>query len=121
MEEMQEKRDELATMNRTILFLILLILGVLISFSATLEQRNGLAEALCCHREDTTDVSAKRCAANALIVGTTGYFAWLACQSAKEAQKQGDCSARRSAQANLLASVLVFVAALIRLDDFRNH
>lgn len=120
MKELQAKQEEaLGTINWSILFLVLLIVGVLLSFSATLEQRRGLAESLRCHREDTTDVSAKRWAASALIVGTTGFFAWLACRSAMEAQRQETCVEQRSAQANLLASVLVFAAALVRLGDLK--
>lgn len=120
MEELRAKQEEeLETVNWSILFLILLIIGVLLSFSATLEQRSGLLEALCCRREDTTDVSAKRWAASALIVGTTGFFAWLACRAARETAGQGTCGEQRSAQANLLASVLVFAAALIRLNDLK--
>lgn len=119
MEELQAKQEELETVNWSILFLILLILGVLLSFSATLEQRSGLLEALCCRQEDAADVSAKRWAASALIVGTTGFFTWLACRSAKEAKEQGSCANQRSAQANLLASVLVFIAALVRLSDLK--
>lgn len=116
-EPQTEQKEELATLDWSILFLLLLIAGVLLSFSATVEQRNGLAQALCGQREETADVFSKRWTASILIVGTTGFFAWLACRSAKETQCRGDCADRRSAQANLLASILVFVAALIRLND----
>ena len=121
MKELRAKQEEeLETMNRSIMFLFLLIIGVLLSFSAALEQRGGLIEELCCRREEAVDVSAKRMAASALIVGATGFFAWLACRSAGEAAKQDSCAGRRSAQANLLASVLVFAAALIRWDDLKS-
>lgn len=118
MEESQlEQRDELATLDWTILFLLLLIVGVLLSFSATVEQRGSLARLLCCGQENTADVFSTRWVASALVVGATGFFAWVACRSAKKTHCQGDCAEKRSAQANLLASVLVFVAALIRLND----
>lgn len=119
MKELQAKQEELETVNWSILFLILLILGVMLSFSATLEQRNGLVGALCCKREDTADVSGKRWAASALVVGATGFFTWLACRSAKAAKEQETCANQRSTQANLLASALVFVAALVRLSDLK--
>lgn len=118
MEESQlEQRDELATLDWSILFLLLLIVGVLLSFSATVEQRNGLARLLCCGQEDTTDVFSTRWLVGVLVVGATGFFAWVACRSMKKTLCQGDCTAQRSAQANLLAAVLVFAAALIRLND----
>ena len=112
-----EQREELATLNGSILVLLILIAGVLLSFSATVEQRDGLAKALCCCREDTTDVFSKRWVASFLIVATTGFFAWLACRSVKETQDREDCVEQRSAHANLLAAILVFVAALVRLND----
>lgn len=118
MEESQlEQKDELATLGWTVLFLLLLIVGVLLSFSATVEQRDGLARLVCCGQEDTTDVFSTRWLASILVVGATGFFAWAACRSMKKTQCQGSCTQQRSAQANLLASVLVFVAALIRLND----
>lgn len=52
-----------------------------------------------------------------LVAGATGFFAWVACRSTKKTLRQGSCRAQRSAQANLLAAVLVFAAALIRLND----
>lgn len=120
MEELQEQQAEgLETLNWSILFLLILIVGVLLSFAATVKQRDGLARSLCCGQEDDTDVTALRLPANLLIVGTTGFFAWLACRSAGQAEEEGDCARKRSARANLLAAVLVFVAALIRLDDLR--
>lgn len=118
-EPQTEEKENLAILDWSILFLLLLIAGVLLSFSATAEQRNGLAQALCCQQEDTTDVFSKRWAASILIVGTTGFFAWLACQTMQKTQRQGDCGEKRSARANLLASVLVFVAALVRLNDLK--
>lgn len=118
MEESQlEQKDALATLDWSVLFLLLLIAGVLLSFAATVEQRDGLAKLLCCGQEDTTDVFSARWLAGILVVGATGFFAWVACRSAKKTLHQGTCAEQRSAQANLLASVLVFVAALIRLND----
>ena len=118
MEESQlEQKDELATLGWTVLFLVLLIVGVLLSFSATVEQRDGLARLVCFGQENTTDVFSTRWLASILVTGATGFFAWAACRSMKKTLCQGDCGEKRSAQANLLASILVFVAALIRLND----
>lgn len=112
-----EQREELATLNWSIVFLLLLIMGVLLSFSATVEQRDGLARLLRCGREDTTDVYPQRRLASVLVTGVTGFFAWVACRSAQKAQCRGDCLEQQSAQSNLLAAVLVFAAACIRLED----
>lgn len=118
MEESQwEQKDNLAALNWSILFLLLLIAGVLLSFAATVEQRDSLARLLCCRQEDGTDVFPVRRLASILVAGGTGFFAWLACRSAKRVELQGSCRERSSAQANLLAAVLVFAAALIRLCD----
>ena len=118
MEELQTEREELATLDQSVFFLVLLILGVLISFSATVEQRSALARALCRGEPENINVLPKRCAANALIVGTTGFFAWLACRAAHQVQEE-DCAGQRSARTNLLASLLVFAAALLRWSDLR--
>lgn len=118
MEESQlEQKDALATLDWSILFLLLLIVGVLLSFAATVEQRDGLARLVCCGQEDTTDVFSTRWLVSILVVGATGFFAWVACRSAKKTMCQGGCAEQRSARANLLAAVLVFAAALIRLND----
>ena len=115
----QEQEEELESLNWTALFLLLLIVAVLISFLATVEQRNGLIQALYCQQENATNVFSKRWTASALVVGATGFFAWLACRGANDARAQGDCTKQRSAHANLLAAVLVFVAALVRLNDLK--
>ena len=86
MEESQlEQKDVLATLDWSILFLLLLIVGVLLSFAATVEQRNGLARLVCCGQEDTTDVFSTRWLVGILVVGATGFFAWAACSSIKNA------------------------------------
>lgn len=112
-----EQKDALMTLDWSVLFLLVLIAGVLLSFAATVEQRNGLAGQLFCGREDVTDVFPTRRLVSVLVVGATGFFAWTACRTAKSTQQQGTCAEKRSAQANLAASVLVFAAALIRLND----
>ncbi len=114
--EEQEQCNQLESLNDSILVLLLLIAGVLLSFSATVDQRNTLAQTLCGEYANTTDPLPKRRFASILIAGTTGFFAWLAAHGMTSAQ-HGTCSDRRSAQANLIAAVLVFVAALIRLND----
>lgn len=118
MEESQlEQRDALATTDWSILFLLLLIVSILLSFAATVEQRDGLARLVFCGQEDPTDVFPTRWLVSVLVVGATGFFAWSACSSMRKTLRQGDRAERRSARANLLAAVLVFTAALIRMND----
>ena len=50
----------------------------------------------------------------ALVVGCLGFFLCLAVRTAREA---GDGAGAASARTTLHASVLVFLAALLRLDD----
>ncbi len=114
--EKQKQCEQLETFNSSILVLLLLIAGILLSFSATVDQRNELARILCGGEENPSNILSKRRLASILIVGTTGFFAWAACRGMSSAQPS-NCSERRSAQANLFAAVLVFVAALIRLND----
>ena len=115
-----EQKEELATLDWSILFLLLLITGILLSFSATVEQRDALAQLLCYGREDTTDVYPQRRLASVLVTGATGFFAWVACRSAQRARCQGSCLERQSTHANLLAAFLVFGAACIRLEDLEH-
>ncbi len=118
MEELQQEQcEQLETLNGSILILLLLIAGVLLSFSATVDQRDGLARALCRGVDDATDVLPKRRLASMLIVGTTGFFVWQACRGVKSAQ-EGSCADRRSARDDLLAAALVFAAGLIRLNNW---
>ena len=56
----------------------------------------------------------KSAGASALVVGGLGFFLCLAVRTAREA---GDGAGAASARTNLHASVLVFLAALLRLDD----
>lgn len=115
----REEREELETLNQSVLFLLVLIAAVLLSFAATVRQRDGLARALCCRQEDTTDVFALRWPAAILVAFSTGWFAWQACRAVGALSGQESCAQRRSAHANLLAAILVFVAGLVRLDDLK--
>lgn len=117
-ETQEEQENALATLDWSLLFLILLILGVLISFAATSIQREGLARNLLCGQsEEIPDVFPLRWRTGVLSVGATAFFALLARRTLNEALEQDDCAQQRSAKANALASALVLAATLIRLDD----
>ena len=58
-----------------------------------------------------------RCCASALVIGALGFFLCLALNAWQQASQGDDPVARKSAAANLCASVLVLAAALLRLDD----
>ena len=114
----QEGQEALKTLDWSLVFLLLLVAAIVISITATSAQREGLFRSLfCASSEETPDVFPLRCKASALSVGALGFFAVLARRSLQQAQAQGDCAQKRSAQANALASALVLAAALIRLDD----
>lgn len=119
MEETQEEQENaLAALDWSILFLILLILGLLLSFAATSAQRDSLARNLLCGQtEEAPDVFPLRWRTGVLSAGAAGFFALLSGWTLKEALKGGDCAQQRSARANALASALVLAATLIRLDD----
>ena len=118
---MEERRQELTQANWAILFLVLLIFGILLSLKATAEERDDLLCDLCCGRERGTDVFPLRWAASALVTGGTGFFAWLACRAMGEAQESEDEKSIRSARTNLLAALMVFGAAVLRLGDLKTR
>ena len=118
---MEERRQELAQASWVILFLVLLIFGILLSLKATVEERDDLLCDLCCGQEREADVFPLRWAASALVTGGTGFFAWLACRAMGEAQESEDEKSIRSARTNLLAALMVFGAALLRLGDLKER
>ena len=116
---MNEVQQELEQADWTIVFLVLLVFGVLLSLTATVKERDGLVKAICCGGRDDAGVFPLRWAASALVLGGTGFFAWLACRSAKEALASGTCGSIRSARTNLLAALMVFGAAVLRLGELK--
>lgn len=118
---MEETQQELAQVNWSILFLVLLIFGILLSFAATVEERDGLLNVLCGGEENTVNVLPLRWASSALVTGGTGFFAWLACRAMGNALASGDRDAIGSARTNLLAALMVFGAAVLRLGDLKER
>lgn len=117
--EKQELCGELHTLDTTLVFLALIVLSVILSFTATARQR----EALCLTLQGETECARQvgkvyplRLAASALIVGSLGYFFALAQQTCAQTDPCDEAAAS-SAGRNLIAGFLVLLAALIRLFD----
>ena len=105
----------LDTLNTAILFLILLVLGILLSLKSVLTQR----ESLCTIMEGVeTDCLESpypfQCAAGAITIGALGYFFTLALQSWNDACRSGDERAICLARMSLWAAVFVLCAAILR-------
>lgn len=111
---------QLGTIDTSIGFLLLIIAAVLLSYCAVSVQRKGLCLALAGRSEAARALPAVypiRRKAAAIIVGALGFFLCLAARGARAAAEGDDCAARRSADANLWASILVMAAAMVRLMD----
>ena len=118
---MEERQQELVQINWSILFLVLLIFGILLSFAATVKERDALAETLRDGEECSVNVLPLRWASSALVTGGTGFFAWLACRAVTDALETGDEDTIASARTNLLAALMVFGAAVLRLGDLKGR
>ena len=106
-------REQLRTVDESLLFLLLIVLSVLLSYWGVRIQREGLCRTLQGDAEGAAAlprVFPIRLSASALVVGALGFFLCLALKTVRE-------TARRAACTNLWASLFVFLAALLRLDD----
>ena len=99
---------ELEQANKSLFFLTVLLSSILLSWQALWFQREGLC------RGKEIDVSRLRLAASVLVVLSLAVFFCLALQGRREAEgTAGECSAN----INVLASLLVLLAALLRLGE----
>lgn len=112
--------ENLATVDRSLLFLILIIFATLLAFWSVVIQRRQL----CLTVQGETEAAAAapevypiKHASSAIVVGSLGFFLCLALRTAREAAQGDDCVAQRSASTNVWASLFVLVAALLRLCD----
>lgn len=97
-----------------------IVLSVLLSYWGVRIQREGLCRTLQGDAEGAAAlprVFPIRLSASALVVGALGFFLCLALKTERETAQGGTPAARRSACTNLWASLFVFLAALLRLDD----
>ena len=107
-------REQLRTVDESLLFLLLIVLSVLLSYWGVRIQREGLCRTLQGDAEGAAAlprVFPIRLSASALVVGALGFFLCLALKTERETARGG------SACTNLWASLFVFLAALLRLDD----
>ena len=98
----EEICEQLAQADKSLLFLGVLLGAILLSFRALLCQRQGLAEGT------AVNVSPLRRESSVLVVLSLGYFFCLALQTG---------GADRAGRVNRWASLLVLLAALLRLWD----
>lgn len=118
--EQEELREQLCTVEESIRFLVLIVVGVLLSFQATMIQRSAILTELRGGEGDTSSVYPLRHMANSLIVGALGFFLCLAIKTWRE-QDGEDCGEARTANAGLWAALLVFAAAVIRYEDLERR
>ena len=114
-------REQLRTVDESLLFLLLIVLSVLLSYWGVRIQREGLCRTLQGDAEGAAAlprVFPIRLSASALVVGALGFFLCLALKTERETARGGTPAARRSACTNLWASLFVFLAAL-RLSRMR--
>lgn len=120
MEEREELKQDLEILNTSLVFLLLVIFSILLSLWAALLQRRQLELAL--EGKDPSlipPVEPIRLTASSITVGCLGYFLCLALRTQREAQTGNDPAAKRSARVNVLASLLVLLASILRLVDLK--
>ncbi len=118
MEETDVLKRSLRQIDGALLFLLLIILSVLLSYWSTRIQRGQLSAALRGEGEvEAPSVFPIRYSAAALVVGSLGFFFCLALDVLRQTREGDDPAALRSARTNAFASALVLSAALLRFDD----
>jgi len=118
MEGTDALKRSLRQIDGALLFLLLIILSVLLSYWSTHIQRRQLTAALRGEDEgEGPSVFPIRYSAAALIVGSLGFFLCLSLDVLRQAREGEDRVALRSARSNAFASALVLTAALLRFDD----
>lgn len=118
-EEKQALCDDLALVDADLVFLFMIVTGVLLSWLATVRQRDALCLTIQGQTEQAEqigDVTRLRLGTSALVAGSLGFFFMQALDAWKNAGAD-DPTAKKSAWFNLIASFLVLLAALIRLLD----
>lgn len=121
--EMEEDvlAGEVRTLDDSLGYILAVVGSVLLSLQATVRQRDGVRLALAGDSAGAMaaqdQVRRLRLLAGSVLIGALGYFLCLALRAAEESA--GDPEAADSARANLWASLLVLLAALIRFLDLK--
>lgn len=111
-----ELKAAVGTVNASLKFLLLFILGLLLSFSAVLTQRRQLCLTL--SGGDASSIPSPyplQHAAGGITLGGLVFFFLLAQQTYRDARSGGNAESECLARWNLLASALVLIASVIRL------
>lgn len=120
MEDREELRDDLNTLNVSLVFLLLIIFAVLLSLWSALIQRRQLEVTI-----EGGDPSLLppaepiRCVGSSITVGCLGFFLCLALETLRQARAGADPATVRSAQVNVWASLLVLLSAILRLVNLQ--
>lgn len=114
--------EALGDVDASLGFLLLLTASILLSLWSVVIQRKGLC--LTIQGEEETAAALPpvfpiKCRASAIVVGSLGFFLCLALKALGQAEEGSDPVALKSARTNVLASVLVLAAAVLRLDDLQ--
>lgn len=119
MEERERLAGEARTLEESLGFILAVAGSVLLSLEATALRRAGVCRTLDGDPEAGRALLAEegrlRLLAGAVLMGALGYFLCLALRSVEESA--GDPAAEEAARTNLLASLLVLAAALLRFLD----
>ena len=101
-------REQIRTAERSLFFLSVLLGAICLSWLALDRQRRGL-----CRTGQAADVSGLRQVSSALVVLSLGWFFCLGVQGRQESTRSGEV--------NFWASLLVLLAALLRLWDLQQE
>ena len=101
-------REQIKTADRSLFFLAVLLGAICLSWLALDRQRQGL-----CSTGQAPDVTGIRLVSSALVVLSLGWFFCLGVQGRKEGTRSGEV--------NFWASLLVLLAALLRLWDLQRE
>lgn len=118
MEEQQEQ--QLCLINQSLTWLLVVVLGVLLSLWATLRQRAALCLAIAGETEaaaEAAEVYPIRNTSSVLIVLALTFFFLVTLCGGEQAEASGDPRAIRSSCLNRWAALLVLAAAVLRLWD----
>ena len=110
--------ESLNTADTSEAFLLAIIVSVFLSLKALILQREGICAALEGEQADLSLLYPIRHTASSITAGGLGYFLCLAARTLAGTDPS-DPVAVHSAQSNLLAAMLVFLAAGIRWDDIQ--